>query len=312
MNINKRSINSKTIENGDINFLKNDKNKFSNSQKSFKLAPRELINNFEYPLETAGFNNSINNSVNNQNKNKNYNLDNTQTCEFYDEEINYNIDNNNIRDTMDSSKIKKEYLIDIDNDFNFYKDNDISKNSTQKEYWLEEKNRYIQELEKKIQLQENTINNLVKYKSRFEEKIKTVNSNDSKKIPINNFSLASLRNDLSYDCAHKKLMKKKNKDDIKNKTYNNFNNKSDNDINIINKRKNNSKDKYNDLYSKYLQLNNDFKYLNNNNEMSQIKNKYDKLQMNYKILKNKIDEKNEIIEKQKNEINLQIATYNIL
>lgn len=94
---------------------------------------------------------------------------------------------------MDSSKIKKEYLIDIDNDFNFYKDNDISKNSTQKEYWLEEKNRYIQELEKKIQLQENTINNLVKYKSRFEEKIKTVNSNDSKKIPINNFSLASLR-----------------------------------------------------------------------------------------------------------------------
>ena len=303
MNINKRSINSKTIENGDINFLKNDKNKFSNSQKSFKLTPRELINNFEYPLETAGFNNSINNSVNNQNKNKNYNLDNTQTCEFYDEEINYNIDNNNIRDTMDSSKIKKEYLIDIDNDFNFYKDNDISKNSTQKEYWLEEKNRYIQELEKKIQLQENTINNLVKYKSRFEEKIKTVNSNDSKKIPINNFSLASLRNDLSYDCAHKKLMKKKNKDDIKNKTYNNFNNKSDNDINIINKRKNNSKDKYNDLYSKYLQLNNDFKYLNNNNEMSQIKNKYDKLQMNYKILKNKIDEKNEIIEKKKNEIN---------
>ena len=209
MNINKRSINSKTIENGDINFLKNDKNKFSNSQKSFKLAPRELINNFEYPLETAGFNNSINNSVNNQNKNKNYNLDNTQTCEFYDEEINYNIDNNNIRDTMDSSKIKKEYLVDIDNDFNFYKDNDISKNSTQKEYWLEEKNRYIQELEKKIQLQENTINNLVKYKSRFEEKIKTVNSKDSKKIPINNFSFVSLRNDLSYDCAHKKLMKKK-------------------------------------------------------------------------------------------------------
>ena len=304
MNIyNKRRINTKTIENGDINFLQNDKNKFSKSQKSLKLVPRELINNFEYPLETAVFNNSINNSVNKQNKNKNYNLDNTQTSGLYDEEINYNVDNNNIHDTTDSSQIKKEYQIDIDNDFNFYKDNDISKNSTQKEYWLEEKNRYIQELEKKIQLQENTINNLVKYKSRFEEKIKTVNSNDPKKIPINNFSFSSLRGDLSYDCAHKKLMKKKNKDDIKNKTYNNFNNKSDNDINIIHKRKNNSKDKYNDLYSKYLQLNNDFKYLNNNNEMSQIKNKFDKLQMNYKILKNKIDEKNKIIEKQKNEIN---------
>ena len=304
MNIyNKRRINTKTIENGDINFLQNDKNKFSKSQKSLKLVPRELINNFEYPLETAVFNNSINNSVNKQNKNKNYNLDNTQTSDLYDEEINYNVDNNNIHDTTDSSQIKKEYQIDIDNDFNFYKDNDISKNSTQKEYWLEEKNRYIQELEKKIQLQENTINNLVKYKSRFEEKIKTVNSNDPKKIPINNFSFSSLRGDLSYDCAHKKLMKKKNKDDIKNKTYNNFNNKSDNDINIIHKRKNNSKDKYNDLYSKYLQLNNDFKYLNNNNEMSQIKNKFDKLQMNYKILKNKIDEKNKIIEKQKNEIN---------
>ena len=304
MNIyNKRRINTKTIENGDINFLQNDKNKFSKSQKSLKLVPRELINNFEYPLETAVFNNSINNSVNKQNKNKNYNLDNTQTSGLYDEEINYNVDNNNIHDTTDSSQIKKEYQIDIDNDFNFYKDYDISKNSTQKEYWLEEKNRYIQELEKKIQLQENTINNLVKYKSRFEEKIKTVNSNDPKKIPINNFSFSSLRGDLSYDCAHKKLMKKKNKDDIKNKTYNNFNNKSDNDINIIHKRKNNSKDKYNDLYSKYLQLNNDFKYLNNNNEMSQIKNKFDKLQMNYKILKNKIDEKNKIIEKQKNEIN---------
>ena len=49
--------------------------------------------------------------------------------------------------------------------------------------------------------------NEMSFKSFVKEERK--NKTPIKKIPINNFSLASLRNDLSYDCAHKKLMKKK-------------------------------------------------------------------------------------------------------
>ena len=242
-------------------------------------------------------------------KNKGYKLNRSSTNALYDEEINYNLSNRNIHDTTSSSQYKKEYEFDIDNDLNNLI---ITKNSTQKEYWLEEKNRYIQELEKKLQKQENTINNLVKYKKKFEEKIKNkenYNNNNnnrsynSNRIPTTNyFNFDSLENDLNYDFANRKMAKRLNKEDnIKNKTYINF----ITDAKIINDRKNNSKDKYNALYSKYLQLNNDFKYLNNNNnnDMNHMKNKYNKLQTDYNKLKKTINEKNKIIEMQKSEIN---------
>ena len=301
---------SKTIENGDISSIKNKKrDKCSKSQKSVELIPKELVNNLDYNFENALYNNSINISEKNKRKNKAHILSSSQLSGLYDEEISYNINNRNIHDTTSSSQYKKEYEIDMDSDFNLYKDNNtITKNSTQKEYWLEEKNRYIQELEKKIQKQENTINNLVKYKNKYEEKIKNkenINNNHSdnsnRVIHANFLNFSSLENDPNYDIANRKMVKRLNKEDIRNKTYNNF----IADAKIINNRKNknNSKDKYNDLYSKYLQLNNDFKYLNNNNEMNHIKNKFDKLKTDYNILKSTISEKNKIIEMQKNEIN---------
>ena len=314
---NKRKINSKTIENLGLNYFTKEKNKNKNSRshKTLKIYPKEFINNFNKHSDSSGINNSLTASdykteIINEN-NKNFYLNNSNLGELFDEEINYDIDttNKNFHDTTDSSKIKKENENENEsknsienheiNDYNIY--NNIHKNSTQKEYWLEEKNRYIQELEKKIQSQEKAINNLSKYKKLFEENISKKNKN-SPKIEVN---FASLENDLNYDYSNRKLLKKINKEDIRNKTYNDkFENNKINseidEINIIKEKKQNLKDKYNVLYSKYLQLNNDFKYLNNNN---QIKFKYEKILEEYKILKNQLEEKNKIIDIQKNEIN---------
>ena len=315
--INKRNKNSKAIQNLGLNYFKKDynKNKNSRSHKALKIFPKELINNFNRHSDSSGINNSITTSDNYKTeiineKNKNFNLNNSNLGELYDEEINYDIDttNKNFHDTTDSSQIKKEKENgnSIENneisDFNIH--NNIHKNSTQKEYWLDEKNRYIQELEKKIQSQEKTINTLSQFKTLYEETISKNNTKkNSAKIEVN---FASLENDLNYDYSNKKLLKKLNKEDIRNKTYNDkFENKKINDeadeIKIIKEKKENSKDKYNALYSKYLQLNNDFKYLNNNN---QIKFKYEKLLEEYKLLKNKLEEKNKIIVNQQNEINI--------
>jgi vacuolar-type H+-ATPase subunit I/STV1 len=66
------------------------------------------------------------------------------------------------------------------------------------------------------------------------------------------------------------------------------------------------KDKYDTLYSKYLNLLNDFKYLNNNksNEKSvnKIKKKYNSLLEENKNLKSKLKSKNKIIKNQQKEI----------
>ena len=190
---NKRKINSKTIENLGLNYFTKEKNKNKNSRshKTLKIYPKEFINNFNKHSDSSGINNSLTASdykteIINEN-NKNFYLNNSNLGELFDEEINYDIDttNKNFHDTTDSSKIKKENENENEsknsiekheiNDYNIY--NNIHKNSTQKEYWLEEKNRYIQELEKKIQSQEKAINNLSKYKKLFEENI-------SKKIKI--------------------------------------------------------------------------------------------------------------------------------
>ena len=315
--INERKKNSKTIENLCLNYFTKDKNKNKNSRshKTLKIFPKELANNFNKHSYSSGINNSITNSDNYKTeiineKNKNFNLNNSNEGELYDEEINYDIDttNKNFHDTTDSSPIKKEkekencHSIENNqiNEFNYY--NNLHKNSTQKEYWLEEKNRYIQELEKKIQSQEKAINSLSQYKTLFEENIWKKNKNKDKKEV--NFS--SLENDLNYDYSNRKLLKKLNKEDNRNNTYidrfenNKINDGETGEIKIIKEKRQNSRDKYNVLYSKYLQLNNDFKYLNNNN---QIKFKYEKLLEEFKILKIKLGEKNKIIENQKKEIN---------
>lgn len=313
-----RKLNSKTIENlGFKNLIKDKKRyKYSKSQNTFNIHPKDLINNFKYH-ETLETNNSLTLSecqteIINENS-KDFYKNNSNIKDSYDEEINYNIDeitNKNDHDTTDSSKIKKANEIKINNEkINepvFYCEHN-HKNSTQKEYWLEEKNRYIQELEKQIQSQQNTINNLLKNKKLFQERIYKLNNKNKTNFDENEYFFASLENNQNYGYSNRKMLKKLSKEDIKNRTYNNkFNNKKIEKMsNSFEEKNKNLKDKYNVLYSKYLQLNNDFKYLNNNNslkEINQIKYKYEKLLQEYRILQDMVEQKNKIIEKQKNEI----------
>ena len=313
-----RKLNSKTIENlGFKNLIKDKKRyKYSKSQNTFNIHPKDLINNFKYH-ETLETNNSLTLSecqteIINENS-KDFYKNNSNIKDSYDEEINYNIDeitNKNDHDTTDSSKIKKANEIKINNEkINepvFYCERS-HKNSTQKEYWLEEKNRYIQELEKQIQSQQNTINNLLKNKKLFQERIYKLNNKNKTNFDENEYFFASLENNQNYGYSNRKMLKKLSKEDIKNRTYNNkFNNKKIEKMsNSFEEKNKNLKDKYNVLYSKYLQLNNDFKYLNNNNslkEINQIKYKYEKLLQEYRILQDMVEQKNKIIEKQKNEI----------
>ena len=313
-----RKLNSKTIENlGFKNLIKDKKRyKYSKSHNTFNIHPKDLINNFKYH-ETLETNNSLTLSecqteIINENS-KDFYKNNSNIKDSYDEEINYNIDeitNKNDHDTTDSSKIKKANEIKINNEkINepvFYCEHS-HKNSTQKEYWLEEKNRYIQELEKQIQSQQNTINNLLKNKKLFQERIYKLNNKNKTNFDENEYFFASLENNQNYGYSNRKMLKKLSKEDIKNRTYNNkFNNKKIEKMsNSFEEKNKNLKDKYNVLYSKYLQLNNDFKYLNNNNslkEINQIKYKYEKLLQEYRILQDMVEQKNKIIEKQKNEI----------
>ena len=329
--IKKRRFESKNIEHR--NKIKNknkeiNRNKYSKSQKCLKLSPNELINNFDCTMETAEFINSLNGSDAKSTqrvweRNKNFYLNNSQISELCQEEINYNIDDTtkNNHDTTDSSKMKKEieneyeYEIsnsdinnsDIINNYNLYnnknKSNDI--NYSQKQYLIEEKNKYIKELEKRIESQENMIHNLLDFKNTFNGKV--THKYNSNRIPANYFRINSFENKLNNECCKRVLKKMKKEDDIKSRTYEGkLYNKMNSDSNTINRRRISSIDKYNILYSKYLQLSNDFKYLSNNNllnEIGQIKNKNNHLQEENIILKYHIEEKNKIIERLKNENN---------
>jgi hypothetical protein len=85
----------------------------------------------------------------------------SDSIESYDEEINYNIKNNKTGE----DKLYSTY---------FRMNNSNNKtNSINKDYWIEEKNRYIQRLEKKIKFQENKINKLLfkKNNSKIENSI---------------------------------------------------------------------------------------------------------------------------------------------
>ena len=318
--INKRKNNVKTLDphnNTNNIYLKNEKNRttYSSSQKNLKLCPKELMNKFEDdPLDMAGFKTSKNCRIKKIiiDRNKKFYLNNSPTSELYQEEINYNIDTTkNNHDTTDSSKVKVKNEVENDeatNDFYFYDNNQTFK---QKDYWLEEKNKYIQELEKKIQSQENIISNLYQFKNNLNDKIQNENDiNGTNTIIINNSNFSSSENDINNN-IDKKLYKKLSFKDVKNRTYmHNFNNdiepdKCNENKKVYYSKGKNQNDKYNILYSKYLQLSNDFKYLshsNSLNEMNQIKRNFMKLQQEYSLLKLRIVEKDKIIEKQKKEI----------
>ena len=300
---NKNNIKSLTIEGQekrDKNLFRKKHNKFPKSQTSSNINSNELFQR-KFPLK-----NIINNNSSKSTSQYNELL--------YDEEINYNVDTTKpIHDTTYCTNLQKD---NKKSDTNLFNNEDfLDKNIVQKDYWLEEKNSYIKQLEKKIKKQNNIINGLLN------------NENSSTSKNMNNIEKSNTNNSfLDYNYENKKMFKKLNQKNKKSKTFMEENNNSNNDISINNtlnsylNNNNNSNnkyisnsntsktnnDKYDSLYSKYLNLFNDFKYLNNNktNEKSviKLKTKYNSLLEENNNLKSKLKSKNKLIKNQQREL----------
>ena len=299
--LNKNNLKSLTLEEKekrDKNLFRRKHNKFPKSQTSSNIHSHELFHK-KFPLKNIMNNNSSKST--------------SQYNELlYDEEINYNIDSTKpVHDTTYCTNLQKD---NKKFDTNLLSNEEIlDKNIVQKDYWLEEKNSYIKQLEKKIKKQNNIINGLLNNENSSNSK--NLNSNDKS----NNNSF------MDYNYENKKMFKKLNQKNQKSKTFIEENNNSNNDISInntfnsyMNNNNSNNKyisnsntsktnnDKYDSLYSKYLNLFNDFKYLNNNknNEKSlnKLKTKYNSLLEENNNLKSKLKSKNKLIKNQQKEI----------
>ena len=292
---NNNQIKSRTIDNiNNQNSSRRKPNKFSKSQTTSNLHKYELFNK----------RNRLKNYIINNNSNSSSEKDD----ELYDEEINYNIDSlKNIHDTTNCTNLQKDHKKDDSNTINI---EDVSdKNIAQRDFWLEEKNSYIQELEKKIKKQNNIINGLL-------------NNDNSSNTKLSNYQDKTSNSNslLDYNSQNKKMLNKNFvKKEQKSKTFLdeftnnefNINETTNNSIKYSNKSKisnsiNKPKDKYDTLYSKYLNLLNDFKYLNNNNNneknSNKLRGKYNSLLEENKNLKSKLKSKNKIIKNQQKEI----------
>ena len=300
---NKNNLKSLTIEEKekrDKNLFRRKNNKFPKSQTSSNIHSHELFHK-KFPLKNIMNNNSSKST--------------SQYNELlYDEEINYNIDSTKpVHDTTYCTNLQKD---NKKFDTNLLSNEEIlDKNLVQKDYWIEEKNSYIKQLEKKIKKQNNIINGLLN------------NDNSSNTKNLNNNDKSNKNNSfMDYNYENKKMFKKLNQKNQKSRTFVEENNNSNNDISINNtfnsymNNNNNSNnkyisnsntsktnnDKYDSLYSKYLNLFNDFKYLNNNknNEKSlnKLKTKYNSLLEENNNLKSKLKSKNKLIKNQQKEI----------
>ena len=298
---NKNNLKSLTLEEKekrDKNLFRRKHNKFPKSQTSSNIHSHELFHK-KIPLK-----NIINNNSSKSTSQYNELL--------YDEEINYNIDSTKpVHDTTYCTNLQKD---NKKFDTNLLSNEEIlDKNIVQKDYWLEEKNSYIKQLEKKIKKQNNIINGLLN------------NENSSNSKNLNNNDKSNNNSFMDYNYENKKMFKKLNQKNQKSKTFIEENNNSNNDISInntfnsyMNNNNSNNKyisnsntsktnnDKYDSLYSKYLNLFNDFKYLNNNknNEKSlnKLKTKYNSLLEENNNLKSKLKSKNKLIKNQQKEI----------
>ena len=298
---NKNNLKSLTLEEKekrDKNLFRRKHNKFPKSQTSSNIHSHELFHK-KFPLK-----NIINNNSSKSTSQYNELL--------YDEEINYNIDSTKpVHDTTYCTNLQKD---NKKFDTNLLSNEEIlDKNIVQKDYWLEEKNSYIKQLEKKIKKQNNIINGLLN------------NENSSNSKNLNNNDKSNNNSFMDYNYENKKMFNKLNQKNQKSKTFIEENNNSNNDISInntfnsyMNNNNSNNKyisnsntsktnnDKYDSLYSKYLNLFNDFKYLNNNknNEKSlnKLKTKYNSLLEENNNLKSKLKSKNKLIKNQQKEI----------
>ena len=298
---NKNNLKSLTLEEKekrDKNLFRRKHNKFPKSQTSSNIHSHELFHK-KFPLKNIMNNNSSKST--------------SQYNELlYDEEINYNIDSTKpVHDTTYCTNLQKD---NKKFDTNLLSNEEIlDKNLVQKDYWIEEKNSYIKQLEKKIKKQNNIINGLLN------------NENSSNSKNLNNNDKSNNNSFMDYNYENKKMFKKLNQKNQKSKTFIEENNNSNNDISInntfnsyMNNNNSNNKyisnsntsktnnDKYDSLYSKYLNLFNDFKYLNNNknNEKSlnKLKTKYNSLLEENNNLKSKLKSKNKLIKNQQKEI----------
>ena len=286
---NKNNLKSLTLEEKekrDKNLFRRKHNKFPKSQTSSNIHSHELFHK-KFPLKNIMNNNSSKST--------------SQYNELlYDEEINYNIDSTKpVHDTTYCTNLQKD---NKKFDTNLLSNEEIlDKNIVQKDYWLEEKNSYIKQLEKKIKKQNNIINGL----------LNNENSSNSKNLNNNDKSNNNSFMDYNYENKNKTFIEENNNsnNDISiNNTFNSYmnNNNSNNKyISNSNTSKTNN-DKYDSLYSKYLNLFNDFKYLNNNknNEKSlnKLKTKYNSLLEENNNLKSKLKSKNKLIKNQQKEI----------
>ena len=290
---NNDQIKSKTIENrNNQNTIRKKINKFSKSQTTSNILNYELFN------KKRPINKEINNNYSNSFSEKGN--------ELYEEEINYNIDST--KNNHDTTYFTNHYKNIKKDDSNFLNNENImDKKYAQKEYWLEEKNSYIKELEKKIKKQNNIINGLL-------------NNESSSKITNSQDKVSNSSSYLDYNLENKNMIRKLFRKGKINRTF--IDDLPNNELNIDEATNNSNKystkskmsndrtkpkDKYDKLYSKYLNLLNDFKYLNNNknnneNSLNKLKNKYNSLLEETKNLKSKINSKNKIIKNQQKQI----------
>ena len=167
---------------------------------------------------------------------------------------------------------------------------------------------YIKKLENKINNQKQQISHLIDYKHLYENKIKELMSDDIIPLTIDSLNPTFYTNDGKQNSTSKKKL---------NSSYSqnhlkldlNSNNKIYEKTIDMNFWRNNSdyyKQKYNNLYSKYLKLYKDYKNNNNNRdtnfEISKLKNNLFKLQNNYE---NILEELKKEKEKNKNKLKIK-------
>ena len=189
---NNDQIKSKTIENrNNQNTIRKKINKFSKSQTTSNILNYELFN------KKRPINKEINNNYSNSFSEKGN--------ELYEEEINYNIDST--KNNHDTTYFTNHYKNIKKDDSNFLNNENImDKKYAQKEYWLEEKNSYIKELEKKIKKQNNIINGLL-------------NNESSSKITNSQDKVSNSSSYLDYNLENKNMIRKLSRKGKINRTF---------------------------------------------------------------------------------------------
>ena len=163
------------------------------------------------------------------------------------------------------------------------------------------KDNIINDLQKKINLQQEQISKLLEYKSLYENKIKE--SDSSTKFPLKLEKDEKSLNDLL-------IGKKPNYKNNRNKTARI--NKTKSDMNI-HKSTYSQNDKYNLLYHKYIKLLQDYKELSNNStytttEYTKMKTQYNEIKEQNSLLLKQINKKENENEKIK-ELTQQVQTF---